>query len=594
MGDREKKNEKKRKSIGAVGTPSGASQTGQAGDAIGEFSFPDTSRRKGRRKGWIIAVAMIAVIVVVLLAGRALRLQKTATANSAYSTYTVQRGDITETLSGSGTLEPADSYTVTSLISGDIISAAFEEGDVVVKDQALYTVDSSDVGTSIQQAENNLTDSQYKYDSALEQLEDLRLKTGGAGNVTAVNVEAGDTVQAGQTVAVIRNSDILRLKVLFQKDAVQGFTVGESAEITLDGSFDVFTGTVSEISAVDQVLPGNILVRQVTVEFSNPGALSSSDTAYAVIGEVSAVQSGTLEYKFQENVVATASATVAKVSVDVGDYVSKGQVILSLQSDSVDQQVHSALSAVENAQLSLDSQKEKLTDYTVTSPISGTIVQKDYKAGDTLKSGAVLCTIYDLSHLTLTLNVDELDIKKIQPGQPVTVTAAAAEGQEYAGRVTKVNIKGTTKNGVTSYPVTIEIDKTDGLLPGMNVDAKITVNSLKNVLLVPVGTVQRGSFVLLKTDVTDPLAVEAGIPAGFSYTEVTLGPSNDTDIVITAGLTEGDIVAVLDTTPTSYDYNLFQRPNQTVSSTGGSADSGSTGITGGTNQAPPDMAGAAG
>jgi HlyD family secretion protein len=47
---------------------------------------------------------------------------------------------------------------------------------------------------------------------------------------------------------------------------------------------------------------------------------------------------------------------------------------------------------------------------------------------------------------------------------------------------------------VTSYPVTIRIDETDGLLPGMNVDAVIVVESRPNVLAVPVSAVVRGNY----------------------------------------------------------------------------------------------------
>ena len=567
-----------------LAAPLAAQQTGPSDAALAAFSFPDKSRKNGHRRGWIIAVAVILVLALVLVLPRVLGLSRTVTANSAFTPYTVQSGDITVTLSGSGTLEPADSYTVTSLISGDIVSASFDEGDIVSKAQALYTVDSSDMGSSIQQAENSLSDSQYNYASTLKQLENLRLKAGGSGTVTTVNVSTGQTVQAGQTVAVIRDSDVMRMKVYFQRDAALSLSVGESADVTLDGSFETYQGTVSELGSLDQTLAGNVIAREVTIELTNPGALSPASTAYATVGGISAVQGGTLEYKYQENVIATTSATVSIINAHEGEHVAKNQVVITLQSDSIDQQIHSAQSAVESAQLSLDSQREKLADYTIVSPISGTIVEKDYKEGDTLKAGVALCTIYDLSHLTLTLNVDELDIKKVQTGQLVTVTAAAAEGREYTGTVTKVNIKGTTKNGVTSYPVTIEIDKADGLLPGMNVDAKITVSSLKNVLLVPVGAVQRGSFVLLKTNEENPKAVESGVPAGYSYTEVTLGPASDTDIVITAGLQAGDVVAVLDNTPTSYDYDMFARPRQTVSSADGGAAS----------QTQPETAGAAG
>lgn len=555
-----------------------------AGDILApsqiDMGMSKEPRKKGR-KGWIIAISILLVLIALFFAARALRLQRMTTTAGSFTTYTVQRSNITVTLSGSGTLQPADSYTITSFISGDILSAEFEEGDIVQKDQVLFNVDSSDVDSSVKQAENNLSDSQDKYNSTLKQLDSLKLKAGDTGTITQLNVAQGDTVQAGQVVAVIRESSIMSIRILFQKDAAENFYIGESAVVSLGGTYQTYNGTVAKVSSLDQVLTGNAIAREVTIDVENPGAFSPSLPVYVSISGISGLQAGTFDYKYTGNVLATASGTVSQLKVTEGSRVSKGQVIAVIQSDSVDQQIQSAQSAVENAKLALENQNNKVSSYSIKSPISGTIVEKDYKAGDTLKAGEVLCTVFDLSHLTLTLNVDELDIGKVQPGQTVTITADAAAGKEYNGIVTKVNIKGTTKNGVTSYPVTIQIDQTAGLLPGMNVDAKIVVESLKDVLTVPVSAVRRNNFVLLKTNEENPKATENGIPAGFANTEVKLGSSNETDIVITEGLKEGDIVAVMDNTPTSYDYNPFQRPQNRVdnaaNSTTGSSNASTQG-----------------
>ena len=77
---------------------------------------------------------------------------------------------------------------------------------------------------------------------------------------------------------------------------------------------------------------------------------------------------------------------------------------------------------------------------TITSPISGTIIDKNYKAGETSESNQVLCSIYDLSYLTMTLSVDELDIADIAVGQTVSITADAVDDQTYKGVVTKVSV----------------------------------------------------------------------------------------------------------------------------------------------------------
>jgi HlyD family secretion protein len=513
---------------------------------------------KKRRKRWpFILITAVVVAAVILILPRFLGIQKNTVVSGPYTTHTAALDDITVTLNGSGTLQPADSYTITSLLSGEILSAPFEEGDIVEKDAVLYHVDSSDVEGSVEQSQNALEQAQDAYSQALKQLEDLKLKAGGAGMVTAMNVKAGDTVTAGQSVATVSSTDVLTLKILFQRDIAKSFKIGVKANVYSRLSTEIFEGVVTEVGTVDIIPYDNVIAREVTIEVKNPGTFTEAQTVYVNVAGESGIQGGTLNYKYKAEIIAPFGGEVQTVAVALGDRVTKDQIVVVLQSDTLEDQVKRASNALEDAKLALNSQLNKVGEYTITSPISGTIVQKDMKAGDNLKSGSVLCTVFDLSHLTLVLNVDELDIKKVQPGQSVSITADASPDRVYHGVVTKININGTTLNGVTSYPITIKIEETEGLLPGMNVDATIIVEELKNVLTVPVGAVVRNNLVLVQSPDAPAQPAEAGIPQGFIYKEVTLGPSNDDSIVITGGLAEGDVVAVLDTTPSSYDINLL-------------------------------------
>ena len=511
-------------------------------------------KKKKKRKKWIFLIVIVLIVAVAAFFYiKHVHNASKSAADTAYTTSAVERRDISVTLSGSGTLEPADSYIVKSLVSGEILSAPFEEGDIVQKDTVLYQVDSSDVSSSIERAENSLSQSQSNYDSKLKSLSDLNIKTKEAGSVVSLDVSVGDTVQSGQTVATIRNSGVMSLTLPFGADDAAGFYVGQSAKITLDGSFETLNGTITKISASDEVLSGNMIVRQVTIDVSNPGGISTSQTATAIVNGAACNSSGTFSYKSETTVKAEASGDVTKLNVSEGDAVSKGQVIAVLSSDNLENEIESAKNSLQDAQLSLQNQNDQLDKYAITSPISGTIVDKTCKEGDALESGDTLCTVFDLSYLTMTLNVDELDISQIKVGQNVTITAEAVAGKTFEGTVTKANINGTTDNGVTSYPVTIRIDKTDGLLPGMNVDAKIIVESRTNVLAVPVSAVSRGDRVLVKTDASDAAAADQNknqyvkVPAGFTYKKVTLGISDEDYIEIVDGLSESDIIAIVQT-----------------------------------------------
>ena len=556
---------------------------GSKGAAISSFIKKLSIKKK------IILIAVIALLVI--FSATQIFGQTKSDTSVEYQTATVETGDITVTLSGSGTLEPANSYTVTSLLDGEILSDSFEVGDVVAKDAVLYTIDSSDLTTSIEQAELSLKQSQTNYQRKLESLEDLNVKATSKGTVTELNVEKNDEVSAGQTLATITNRDTMVIKLPFLADDAKHISVNASASVTLSSTYETLTGKVTKVSSADVVLTGNRIVRYVTIEVTNPGALTEGAYATASVGSYSCVLSAAFSYKNQVTITAPADGEVTAVDVKEGSKVSKNQVLLSISSDSISDEVSSAYSSLQNAEISLQNQYDKLADYTITSPIEGTVIEKLYKAGDNLESGETLCTIYDLSYQTMTLNVDELDIGEAEVGQEVSITADAVPGKTYTGIVTTVSKLGTTADNVTTYPVTIRIDETDGLLPGMNVDCEIVVSNTTNVLRVPVAAISRNNQVLVKGVSSDDSPLDS-----YGYETVTIGVSNDDYVEITDGLKEGDEVAyIVETsssgTTTEASTSLFGGGGGTVGGGtvgGGTAGGGTAGGGGGT---PPSGSG---
>ena len=75
------------------------------------------------------------------------------TASGAYLPAAATIQDLVVAVTGPGTIKPNDSYRATALVRGEILSAPFEEGQEIHKDDVLFVVDSSDVETSIQQAQ---------------------------------------------------------------------------------------------------------------------------------------------------------------------------------------------------------------------------------------------------------------------------------------------------------------------------------------------------------------------------------------------------------------------------------------------------------
>ena len=521
------------------------------------------------KRNWkkITAVVCVAAVAAAVLLPK--NSKKAVQASTQYMETALERRDITNTFSGSGTISAANTYTVKSLVKGTVLTADFEVGDTIEKGTVLYTIDSSDVATSVEKAQLALEQAQRSYDDTAD-AQYIRSVIG--GTVASIKVKAGDYVTAGQEIATVRDDSSLLLTLEFPAADASGFAVGQAAEVILNGTFETLSGTVQAVAGTDTISSGNLLVRTVTIAVKNNGSLTTAQAASAIINGVSALASARFDYQHQQTVTATTSGTVAAVCVKEGTAIEANTAIVQLSGTELSRQVQSAADSLLNAQLSMSDTQKQMENYTITSPISGTVIQKNVKAGDTVgtdtTASETLCTIYDLSYLEMTLNVDELEILSIKEGQTVTITADAISDRTFTGVVTSVSAAGTTTGGTTTYPVTIRIDDTGDLLPGMNATAEIEVSSASNALAVPNGSVVRGNYVLVTKD--SPSAANAvqdmTAPDGYVYVKITTGTSDNDSIEVTGGLQEGDTIA--------YDANAAEKQNASGSGGHGGGNGG--------------------
>lgn len=488
---------------------------------------------------WMVPVLCVAVAGGVFL----LRPQqaKPASVDASYTEAAPERRDVTNTLSGTGTLNPANTYTVKSLVDGKVLTGTIEEGNIVEESNVLYTIDSSDASTNFEKAEIAMQQAQRSYDKVVDR-QYVRAEV--AGVVSSLKVTKGDEVTSGQEVAVIRDSSRMLLTLEFPAADAANFSVGQSAAVTLDGTFEQLDGTVTSVSGTDALSAGNLLTRTVTITVKNAGGLTTAQAATASINGVSSIGSATFAYQAERTLTAQASGTVTSINVQEGSDVAKDDIILGLSGDDLTESIQSASESLRSAEISMQNLQDAMNNYTITAPISGTIIEKDAKVGDAVKAGDTLCIVYDLSYLEMSINVDELQISSISVGQQVQITADAVPDKTYVGTVTRVSMKGTANGGTTTYPVTIRIDDTDGLRPGMNANAEIVVAEANNALVVPNAAVVRGSYVLVTKD--SPSAANADTameaPEGFVYVPVKTGVSDDDYTQIVSGIQEGDTI----------------------------------------------------
>ena len=505
----------------------------------------DTPVQKAKQFGkknwkWLVPVACVVLVggVLLLKPGKAHQ----ADTDASYVEDVPQLRDVSNSLSGTGTLNPANTYTVKSLVDGKVLTGEFEEGDVVEEGTVLYTIDSSDASTNLEKASIALQQAQRSYDKTVDR-QYVRAEV--AGVVSSLKVAKGDEVTSGQEVAVIRDSSKMMLSLLFPAADAANFSVGQSAQVVLDGTFETLEGTITAVTGTDELSTGNLLTRTVTIAVRNAGGLTTAQAATANINGVSSIASATFAYQAERTLTAPAAGTVSAINVREGDAAAQDAILIELSGDDLTESIQSASETLRSAQISMENLQDTMNNYTITAPISGTVIEKDVKAGDALTSGTTLCVLYDLSYLEMVINVDELQVSDLSVGQSVQVTADAVPDKTYIGEVTRVSMKGSSSGGTTTYPVTVRIDDIDGLRPGMNANAEIVVANATSALCVPNAAIVQGGYVLVTKD--SPSAANAApemeAPDGYVYVEVKTGVSDDDYTQITSGLKAEDTIA---------------------------------------------------
>lgn len=506
------------------------------------------SRPSFFKRNWkkIAVVGVVCIVAVALLLPKRRAQQMNAQMQAEYLETKPTTRDITNTYSGSGTITAANTYTVKPLVKGTVLTADFEVGDRIEQGEVLYTIDSSDSANSVERARISLEQAQRNYDEAADA---QYIRSSIRGTLVSLNVAVGDLVNNGQQIATIRDDSVLLLSLDFPAADAAGFAVGQAAQVTLDGNFESLSGTVRSVSGADTLSSGNLLVRTVTIAVPNNGGLTSAQAATASINGISALGSARLSYQREQVVTASVSGTVQALCAKEGAIVQVDTALVQLGGSALEKQLRSAEDSLKTAQMSMEDTERQMEDYTVTSPISGTVIQKQIKAGDTVGSSnsasEIMCIIYDLSYLEMTLNVDELQILSMKEGQQVAITADAIPDRTFDGVVTSVSAAGTTTGGTTTYPVTIRIDETGDLLPGMNATAEITIASAEGALSVPNAAIVRGNYLLVTKDSPSAAnaAAEMNAPDGYVYVRVETGISDDDNIQILSGITAEDTVA---------------------------------------------------
>ena len=141
--------------------------------------------------------------------------------------------------------------------------------------------------------------------------------------------------------------------------------------------------------------------------------------------------------------------------------------------------------AFESAKASLEQLKTRLGYARVLAPISGIITEKEVEAGDIVSSSTRLFTVADVSTLVTRIQVSELEITTLKPGDVVPLSVDALGGQNVAGRIRRIFPVADSATRLIPVEVALTGSQLSQLRPGYTVRATLSLDRRDNALLVP-------------------------------------------------------------------------------------------------------------
>jgi len=259
---------------------------------------------------------------------------------------------------------------------------------------------------------------------------------------------------------------------------------------------------------------GQVERTSLTSTVSSTGTLSAVQTVQVgtqVSGQVAAinvdfndkVKKGQLlariDQTLQRQAVGNAQAGVARVQAqlvqakaayDQSKTLYDEKIITQTEYDTAKSDYAVAQANLTSAQIALDQARQNLAYTNIYAPIDGVVVDRNVNVGQTvaasLQAPQLFLIANDLSRMQILASVDESDIGRIKPGQPVSFTVQSYPNDSFPGTVSQVRLKDSTQNNVVSYTAVVNVKNPGGkLLPGMTATTTFVTDSISGALTVP-------------------------------------------------------------------------------------------------------------
>ena len=522
----------------------------------------------------IVAIVLLLVVgVTAILWVQARSRQQTKAAD--IETVRVQRGTIELTVSADGVLKPLTTVMIKSYAGGEIEILAVEVGDRVKAGDLIATIDPTDSRTAYEQALADLHAAQARlsqaraqanvqpaltrasinqaeasYNAALKDLERLQQATHPQAYAQARS--ALDKAQAGLD-AVQKDQERLQ-KATHPQARVQARSTLDKAQANLDIAETELT-RAEGLKAQGYVPQSEVDTARNRRELANADLVSAQERWDTLEAEQTAeLRSAQARVDQAQAELASTQKRWDTLDAEQNAELQSAQARVAQAQAGLDQaranavqeelrkaDVTSAQASVARAQAQVDNAKIMLDYTTVRAPRDGVILQKIVEQGTIVTSGRSvvgqgtdIVQLGDLTKMFVEVQLDEVDVGKVQVGQPVSISIDAFLDEQFHGVVTRIDPQAVSQQNITTVLTTVQVKNPDKRLkPEMTATCEFLVGQVENALYLPSRAVEKmdGKYgVMMATD------------QELTAASVQVGLVGDENTEILAGLKEGDEV----------------------------------------------------
>lgn len=326
----------------------------------------------------------------------------------------------------------------------------------------------------------------------------------------------------------------------------------------------VFIGIVVAGFAINWQLTDNKETMKENAEMTqvlNTTVAVSTDTVTTETFSSDFEVNGTFEPSQEVMVISDVNGRITSLKIDEGTFVKRGQLILTVDNQLLQNQVKSLKLNLEQSkrdmtrmqnlladggvtqtqfeeskldaeglEIQIASLQKQIADTYMKAPISGVVSNLMIENGSYLAPGTQVANLVNTNPIRLKVFLTEEQVVAVKSGQRVKITADVLAGKEFSGTVNFVDVKA---DNAKRFPVEIQIPNSNAIKAGMNGEALFTVGKAISVIAAPreafVGSVQDGKIFVLEGNKA-------------KLRKVTPGTTYGNKVAIRSGLAAGEMV----------------------------------------------------